>query len=255
MTGSTGKKVVVSFQDFTVCFGEKVALQGVNLDVYENETLALIGGSGAGKSVLVRSLIGLESPTSGRILFQGEDIVGKSEAEFIEIRKRIAYAFQFGALFDSFSVFDNLAYPLREHTNLTEAEIKDKVQEILSVLGLEGTEKLFPANLSGGMQKRLGVGRAVILGPELILYDEPTTGLDPFNTRNINDLTIKLQKMGNTSIVITHDMNSAFYVSNRIAMLYDGKIAFSGPTAEVKESDDKVVRAFITGEHVRDLLK
>jgi len=242
------KNVIVSFQNVQVRFGKKVALKAANLDVHENETLALIGASGAGKSVLVRSLIGLEKPHKGRILYRGEDVVGKTEDEFISIRKRIGYAFQFGALFDSFSVFDNLAYPLREHTKMTESEIAEKVLSTLEAFGLRDTDKLFPADLSGGMQKRVGVARAIIQDPEILLYDEPTSGLDPFNTKNINDLIIRLAKLGTTSIVITHDMRSAFYVSDRVAMLYNGEIAFVGTKEEAKQSDNKIVQSFVTGE-------
>jgi phospholipid/cholesterol/gamma-HCH transport system ATP-binding protein len=248
MTDTKSQGIIVSFQHVRVEFGEKVALEDVNLDIYENETIALIGASGAGKSVLVRSLIGLEKPVSGRVMYRETDVVGKSEEEFIEIRKKIAYAFQFGALFDSLSVFDNLAYPLREHAGLPEPEIRTKVLDTLNSLGLKGTEKLFPANLSGGMQKRVGVARAIILGPEIILYDEPTSGLDPFNTKNINDLIIRLSGLGNTSIVITHDMPSAFNVADRIAMLFNGKIGFVGATEEAKHSENRIVRAFVTGE-------
>ncbi len=244
------KTPIVTFEDVHIKFGDKVVLAGASLDVYENETLALIGGSGAGKSVLVRSLIGLERPQKGKIFFRGTNILDLSENKIIDVRKRIAYAFQFGALFDSLSVYDNLAYPLREHTKMSEEEIRNRIMDVLHSFGLEESSRLFPSNLSGGMQKRVGVARAIILDPEIILYDEPTSGLDPFNAKNINDLIIKLQKKGRTSIVITHDMHSAFYVADRIAMLYNGKIAYSGLTEEVKASDNKVVKAFITGEPV-----
>lgn len=239
---------VISFRNVHISFGTGDVLCGANLDIYKNQTTALIGASGAGKSVLVRSVIGLEKPQKGEILFHGVNVIGKSEEEFLAVRKKVAYAFQFGALFDSFTVLDNLAYPLREHTDLSETEIREKVLGTLKVLGLEGTEGLFPANLSGGMQKRVGLARAIILGPEVILYDEPTSGLDPFNTRNINELINRLKGMGHTGVMITHDMASAFTCADRIAMLYGGKIAFSGSTEEVKNSDNDIVRGFITGK-------
>lgn len=239
---------VICFRDIHISFGKQKVLSGVDLDIYEHQITALIGASGAGKSILLRSIIGLEKPQHGEIAFRGINVIGKSEEEFLSIRKKIAYAFQFGALFDSFSVLDNLAYPLREHTHLSEIEIRKKVLDTLKILGLEGTETSYPASLSGGMQKRVGLARAIILGPEVILYDEPTSGLDPFNTCNINELITRLKGMGHTGIMITHDMASAFSCADRIAMLYGGKIAISGPTEEVKNSSNEIVRGFITGK-------
>jgi phospholipid/cholesterol/gamma-HCH transport system ATP-binding protein len=244
----SGQEPIIQFRDLHVSFGSKIVLSGINLEIYKNETVALIGASGSGKSVLFRSIIGLEQPTRGEILVHGSNVVGKSEDEFLPIRKKVAYAFQFGALFDSFTVYDNLAYPLREHTALTETEIQSKVLKTLKIVGLEGSEFLMPASLSGGMQKRVGLARSIIMNPEVILYDEPTSGLDPFNTHNINELIIQLKKLGNTGIMITHDMKSAFYCADRIAMLFEGKIAVIGTTEEIKNSDNEIVKGFITGK-------
>jgi phospholipid/cholesterol/gamma-HCH transport system ATP-binding protein len=208
----------------------------------------LLGGSGTGKSVLLRSLIGLEKPDSGQILFDGIAIHEKDEDDLIEIRKRMGYAFQGGALFDSMTVFDNLAYPLREHTNLTEDQIKLKVHEQLNDFGLAGNEKIYPGNLSGGMQKRLGLARAIIIRPEVILYDEPTAGLDPYNTRLIQDLILRLKSTGVTSILVTHDMPVAFNVCDRIAMLVDGQIKAIGTVEEIERQNTNLIARFAQGE-------
>ena len=229
-------------------FGDKIVHQGIDLTVTQGEVLTLIGGSGSGKSVLLRSLIGLDRLDSGEILFHGKDIAHYSEQALIPIRKRIAYVFQYGALFDSFSVFDNVAYPLREHTPLTEGQIRNKVIQALSSVGLEGSESLFPADLSGGMQRRVGVARSIVLEPEVILYDEPTTGLDPYNTRQIVLIIEQLKSRGATSVLVTHDMSTIFRVSDRIALLKDGKIYAVGSRESIRNSDDENIRCFINGE-------
>ena len=207
-----------------------------------------MGGSGSGKSVLLRSLIGLEKPDRGRIYFHGQDVVKLNEQELTDVRKRIAYVFQYGALFDSLSVEENLAYPLREHTKLTKAQIHHKVTEMLEKVGLQGSEKLLPADLSGGMQRRLGVARAVIMEPEVILYDEPTTGLDPYNLKQILKIMIQLKEHGATSILVTHDITSIFTVTDRVAFLKDGKIQAVGTADEIKNTNDAHLRSFIYGE-------
>ena len=178
---------VVEIKHFAKKFSGKVVHKDINLTIEKGECVALLGGSGAGKSVILRSLIGLEKPDQGDVIINGENISSFNEDQLLHIRKQVAYVFQGGALFDSMSVAENLAYPLREHTKLTEKEIKEKILSTLKSFGLEGCDKLMPANLSGGMQKRVGLARAIIMGPEVILYDEPTAGLDPFNTKKIQE--------------------------------------------------------------------
>lgn len=214
----------ISVEDFRKSFDGKLVHDGVTFHIKKGECIGLVGGSGVGKSVFLRSLIGLEKPDSGRVIFDGIDVAGLTEAELIEVRKRIAYIFQGGALFDSMSVFDNLAYPLREHTKLTEKEIEDKVQAQLDDFGLGHTTKLLPSEISGGMQKRVGLARGIIIGPDVILYDEPTAGLDPSNTKMIQQLILKLKAKGVTGILVTHDMPTAMAVCDRIVLLRGGKI-------------------------------
>jgi phospholipid/cholesterol/gamma-HCH transport system ATP-binding protein len=239
---------LIKVSNFTKSFGTKKVHEGLNFTIRQGECLGLIGGSGTGKSVLLRSLIGLEKPDAGSIIFEGKDLVQLSEDDFLDVRKKIAYAFQGGALFDSMSVFDNLAYPLREHTKLSEQEIKDKVLNQLARFGLQGNEKLFPANLSGGMQKRLGLARAIILEPRVILYDEPTAGLDPFNTKKIQDTILQLKKTGVTSVLVTHDMPVAFAVCDRIAMLMGGVIRALGTIKEIEAQGENLIQKFASGE-------
>ncbi len=217
--------VLLEVRHFKKKFGTKQVHRDISFQLQKGECLGLIGGSGSGKSVLLRSLIGLEKPDEGELFFQGQNISNFNEEAFIPVRKKIAYVFQGGALFDSMSVFENLAYPLRNHTQLTEPEIEKKILDLLQEFGLAGNEALLPSSLSGGMQKRVGLARSIILGPEVILYDEPTAGLDPFNTRKIEDMIQGLKKKGTTSVLVTHDMPVAFQVCDRIAFLKEGYIA------------------------------
>jgi phospholipid/cholesterol/gamma-HCH transport system ATP-binding protein len=229
---------VIEVRSFQKSFGSKKVHKNVTFDVFKGECLGLIGGSGSGKSVLLRSLIGLEKPDSGEIFFMGEDVVPKTEAQLTEVRKKVAYVFQNGALFDSMSVFDNLAYPLREHFKMTESEISQKILFQLKEFGLEGNENVFPGNLSGGMQKRVGLARSMMMSPEVVLYDEPTAGLDPFNTRRIQDLIIEMKKKGVTSILVTHDMPTASRVCDRMVILRNGQI----------DTDDTYIQKFSEGD-------
>ncbi len=248
MAKSETKEPIIEFRDIHKNYGRKIVHDGIDLEVYPGEVLALMGGSGTGKSVLLRSLIGLEKPDSGKIFFHGEEVSSLSEEQLTGIRKQIAYVFQYGALFDSFTVKENLAYPLREHTHLSEQEIHDKVIATLKKVGLVGSENLFPSDLSGGMQRRVGVARSIIMDPEVILYDEPTTGLDPYNTQQILKIILQLQAQGATSILVTHDMHAIFSVTNRVAFLKGGKIIAMGTAEEMKESKDERVSGFISGE-------
>jgi phospholipid/cholesterol/gamma-HCH transport system ATP-binding protein len=241
---------VIEVINFRKVFGTKVVHADVNFHVKKGECLGLIGGSGCGKSVLLRSLIGLEKPNSGQVFIFGNDIVPLGEEELTPVRQKVAYAFQGGALFDSLSVYDNLAYPLREHTQMTESEISERIREVLGEFGLLGNEQLYPAELSGGMQKRVGVARAIIIKPDIILYDEPTAGLDPYNTRKIQEMILELKKQGVTSILVTHDMPTAFEVCDRISLLLKGKIAAEGTKAELDASPGGVIHNFIHGREV-----
>jgi phospholipid/cholesterol/gamma-HCH transport system ATP-binding protein len=231
-------RTVIELRNFKKSFGTKEVHKDVNFKVFEGECLGLIGGSGSGKSVILRSLIGLEKPDSGRILIEGEDIAQFREAQLISVRKKMAYVFQNGALFDSLTVFDNLAYPLREHFHLSEEEIRTKILHHLKEFGLEGNESIFPGSLSGGMQKRVGLARSMMMNPSFVLYDEPTAGLDPFNTKRIQELILEMKKKGVTSILVTHDMPTAFRVCDRMVILQKGKIV----------EDDKFVQDFAEGE-------
>ena len=239
---------IIKVKNFSKKFGKKVVHTDVSFDVKKGECLGLIGGSGVGKSVILRGIIGLEMPESGSIKINGEEITNLREFELIRIRKRVAYAFQGGALFDSMTVYENLAYPLREHTNLKEEDISKKIFKILNMFGLEGNQMLLPSELSGGMQKRLGLARAIILEPEVILYDEPTSGLDPFNTKKIRNMILKLKKIGITSILVTHDMPTVYEVCDRIAILYDGKISEIGTKEELLSKTDGIIKKFSSGE-------
>ncbi len=239
---------LIEVSNFCKKFGTKQVHRGVSFSVKKGECLGLVGGSGTGKSVLLRRLIGLERPDSGKVIFDGKDLSELKERDFQEVRKRIGYAFQGGALFDSMTVFDNLAYPLREHTGFSEAKIKEKIAATLSSFGLSGNENVFPASLSGGMQKRVGLARAIILGPEVILYDEPTAGLDPFNTRKISEMILALKSTGVTSILVTHDMPIAFNVCDRIAMLVGGVIKAIGTVKEIEAQEGNYIAKFASGE-------
>jgi phospholipid/cholesterol/gamma-HCH transport system ATP-binding protein len=239
---------LIEISKFNKSFGAKVVHKNISFTVKKGECLGLIGGSGTGKSVLLRSLIGLERPDSGHVIFKYQNITSLKERALIEIRKQIAYVFQGGALFDSMTVFDNLAYPLRAHTKLGPNEMSHKIKDLLSDFGLSGSEKLFPSSLSGGMQKRVGLARSIILGPEVILYDEPTAGLDPYNTKGIQELILRLKARGTTAILVTHDMPVAFAVCDRIAILLDGEIKAIDETDHVKKNPDHLIYKFSRGE-------
>lgn len=240
---------VIEVKNFRKSFGKKLVHEDVSFYVKKGECLGLVGGSGAGKSVILRSLIGLEKPDSGSIIINEQELMNLDEQDWLPIRKKVAYAFQGGALFDSMTVFQNLAYPLKEHTSLSIYEIAKKIKSQLEDFGLPGTEKLFPNELSGGMQKRVGLARAMMLEPEVILYDEPTAGLDPFNTKKIQELILNLKKKGVTAILVTHDMPTAFAVCDKFAFLKDKVIKEQGTIEQLKMKDESnsLIHQFIEG--------
>jgi phospholipid/cholesterol/gamma-HCH transport system ATP-binding protein len=240
-------KTALDIVDIHKSFGDKIVHQGVSLRLHEGEILGLFGGSGTGKSVLIRSIIGLEKPDSGQILFEKHDTTKLRERDLIPVRTKIGYVFQNGALFDSLTVEENLSYPLREHTKLTDTQIHKKVNAMLDLVDLPGSNHLLPAELSGGMQKRAGLARAIILEPRVILFDEPTAGLDPVNTKRLLDNINKLKAKGITGIFVTHDIPSAFAIADRIAILYDGRIHAIDTVENIKKSEDPLVRSFVSG--------
>ncbi len=239
---------IIEVKGYQKSFGTKIVHKDVNFTVKKGECFGLLGGSGSGKSVILRSLIGLEKPNEGSIFINGQDIVPLTEDQLVDVRKKVAYVFQGGALFDSMNVQENLSYPLREHTTLSEKEIREKISKTLGEFGLAGSEKLMPASLSGGMQKRVGLLRAIIMGPEIVLYDEPTAGLDPFNTKIIQESILVLKKQGVTSILVTHDMPTAYAVCDRMALLMGGSIAAQGSTKELAQDKNNIIQKFINGE-------
>jgi len=229
-------------------FDGNQVLRGVDLTVRPGESLTIIGGSGTGKSVLLRLIIGLMKPDAGQIRLEGINIVPLRETELLQVRRRIGMVFQGSALFDSLSVGENVAFALREHTTSSEAEIVARVREALDLVGLGAIEGMDPADLSGGMKKRVAVARAIALPPSVLLYDEPTTGLDPTNVEKITDLILELKtKIGVTSVVVTHDMPSALKVSDRVAMLHQGQIAAVGTPEEIQRTHDSLIRDFMEG--------
>jgi phospholipid/cholesterol/gamma-HCH transport system ATP-binding protein len=235
--------------DLTKTLGGRTVLDGVSLAVQKGETMSVIGGSGAGKSVTLKHIVGLMKPDRGCVKVDGVDVTNTNHGSLEAARRKIGFCFQGSALLNSLSVFENVALPLREHERPDEAEIRRRVDEKLALVGLTDAGQKLPSEISGGMKKRVGLARAIIRNPEIILYDEPTAGLDPVMGSTINDLILDMQKkLGVTSVLVTHDMSSAFRVSTRIAMLLKGKIVKVGTPAEFRASDDPVVKQFIYGE-------
>ncbi len=229
-------------------FRGKEVLRGVDLEIAKGESLVIIGRSGCGKSVLLKQIIGLMRPDGGRIVVAGRDVTRLNKKELAAIRTRFGMLFQGAALFDSMTVKENIALSLREHTKKSEAEISRIVRERLEMVGLDGVQDLMPAALSGGMKKRVGLARALANDPEILLYDEPTTGLDPVSGDMINDLIVTLrERLHVTSIAVTHDMRSAYKIADSIAMLHEGRIVFRGSVAETQETENPTVRSFISG--------
>lgn len=241
-------ETVLEVKNFHKSFGENSVHEGTSLALNKGECLGLLGGSGTGKSVILRALIGLECPDEGEIFFKGQLLSGLMEEDWFEIRKQIAYVFQNGALFDSLSVYENLAFPLRRHQkDVAETEIAERIEKILTNLDLPEASGLLPAELSGGMQKRVGLARSLMLDPEVILFDEPTAGLDPKNTIIIQNTILKLKKLGYTSILVTHDMASATKVCDRILLLRNKKIESEASGSELRDPNHPICK-FIRGE-------
>ena len=238
----------ISLEHLYKSFDGKKVLDDLSIDVEKGESLVIVGGSGTGKSVTLKHVMGLIKPDKGRVLIAGEDITHMKDVELNRVRRHFGMAFQEGALFDSMSVFENIAFPLRRHTKMTEAEIRDRVEECLEDVHLHGVEKKRPSELSGGMRRRVGFARAISLKPDILLFDEPTTGLDPVISDVIADLIVEMdQKLGTTTVTITHDMKVAFKIADRVAMLCRGKIIEEGTPEEFQASQNPVVRQFIEG--------
>ena len=239
---------MISLRNVYKAFGSKHVLSGFSLDVEEGETVAIIGFSGAGKSVAIKHIVGLLMPDKGEVIVDGLNVPSLSRQELYQLRARIGYVFQFAALFDSLTIGENVAMGLRKQEGLTEAEIDERVHEALELVDLPDVAQRSPAELSGGMRKRVGIARAIALRPKYILYDEPTTGLDPVTSAVIDDLMVRMERqLGVTGVVITHDMRSAYTVANRIAMLYEGTVRQFGTVDEIKNTTDPIVRQFIEG--------
>ncbi len=239
---------LISVRDLVQKIARQEILRGFSLDVFQGETLVLLGKSGGGKSVFLRHLIGLMKPVSGEILFEGRDIAGMNERELVPIRRKIGMLFQDGALFDSMTVYDNVAFPLREHGEKDEKSVRQKVHEALELVNMSGNDKKMPVNLSGGMRKRVALARAIISPPQVVLYDEPTAGLDPIVSDSINRLIRRLQKqLTVTSIVVTHDMTSCYRVADRVALLNEGRRHFYGTLDDLRDTQDQIVRDFVDG--------
>ncbi len=243
---------IIKVRHLNIAFGPKVVLSDVDFDVFQGETLAVIGPSGSGKSTIMKVLTGLLPPTAGSVIIDGQETSSYTEEQWDELRKEMGVVFQYSALFDFLDVGENVAFGLRRYFKLTEEEIQFKVSRLLEMVGMPGTERMMPSELSGGMKKRVGLARALAMQPKLLFYDEPTSGLDPVMTMTISRLIRKTQQLGITSILITHDMESAFYAADRIAMLYKGAIVESGTVAEIRSSNNPVVKAFITGQELKE---
>ncbi len=238
----------IKIRRLNITFGEKTVLKNIDLDVYRGETLAVIGPSGAGKSTIIKVLTGLLPPNGGSVLIGGQETAGLDEVRWDELRKKMGVVFQYSALFDFLDVEGNVAFGLRRHFDYSEEEIGERVAKLLDLVGMPGTQKLWPQELSGGMKKRVGLARALAMEPALLLYDEPTSGLDPVMTMAISRLIRKTQQqLQVTSLLITHDMASVYCAADRVALLYGGRIVATGTVDEIKNSADPLVQAFING--------
>ena len=245
---------IIALKNVTKKFGDKVVLNNVSLTIEAGKTTVIIGPSGCGKTVLIKHLIGLLRPSSGEIYFKNRQVDNLPENELNKIRTHFGFLFQAGALFDSLSVAENIIFPIKQHYKITKRSgIDELVKSKLAMVGLDGFQESYPANLSGGQRKRVALARAIALNPEIILYDEPTTGLDPIRSGIINELILKLQRgLDVTSVVVTHDMTSAYKIANRIVMLHQGKIIADGDAEHIRNHPHPVVRQFINGQVSKD---
>lgn len=244
---------IISFKKLNITFGENVVINNIDLDIRQGETLAVLGPSGSGKSTILRAMIGLLQPTAGEIFVQGEQVSSLDEDGWNKLRQKMGMVFQYSALFDFLTVSENVAFGLRQHTDKSESEIQSIVDEMLELVGLPQSKEQYPAELSGGMKKRVGLARAIANRPEIVLYDEPTAGLDPIMSNNISRLIRKTQQqLQVTSVLVTHDMESAFYAADRIAMLYKGKIVALGTVEEIRNGHNQIVDAFVRGKEIRE---
>lgn len=247
---------VISLQDLQIAFGDRKVLKGVNLDVEKGETVAVIGPSGSGKSTILRVIIGLLPASGGKVFLGGKDVTDYSEDEWNAIRIHMGMVFQYSALFDFLDVGENVAFGIRQHMDLDEASIQKIVDELLDVVEMSDSKHLYPSEMSGGMQKRISLARALAFRPEIVLYDEPTAGLDPIRTMNISRLIRKTQeRYGVTSLLVSHDMDSVYYAADKIAMLNEGKIEMMGTVEEFRKSDNPVVKCFTKGIELKDYMK
>lgn len=244
---------IIQLNQVKIAFGNNVVLDNLNLDVYAGETLAVIGPSGTGKSTVIKLLTGLLTPVSGSVLIGGEETNQFDDDQWDALRCHMGVVFQYSALFDFLNVENNVAFGLRRHLKLSEEQVQKRVDELLTMVGMPGTQKMLPSELSGGMKKRVGLARALAMQPQMVFYDEPTSGLDPVMTMNISKLIKKTQQtFGVTSVLVTHDMESAYYAADRIAMLYKGKIVQIGTVDEIKNSKNLIVNAFINGLELKE---
>lgn len=244
---------MIQLRNVKVAFGSKVVLRELNLDVHRGETLAVIGPSGSGKSTVIKLLTGLLAPTAGSIEIEGQEVSQLAEDQWDLLRQRMGVVFQYSALFDFLDVGGNIAFGLKRYFKLSDEQIRERVSELLDMVGMPGTQQMLPSELSGGMKKRVGLARALAMQPEMVFYDEPTSGLDPVMTMTISRLIRKTQQaLGVTSLLVTHDMESAYYAADRIAMLYNGRIVQVGTVAEIKNSTNPVVHAFVNGLELKE---
>jgi phospholipid/cholesterol/gamma-HCH transport system ATP-binding protein len=239
---------LIHLENIHKAFGRKKVLQGFTLDVQEGETMVIIGYSGSGKSVAIKHIVGLLTPDVGTVFVDDAEVPRLKRPQLYELRSKIGYVFQFAALFDSLTIGENVAMALRRHAHLEETEIRERVAEVLDLVDLPNVTERYPGELSGGMRKRVGIARAIAARPKYMLYDEPTTGLDPVTAAVIDEMMIRMrERLGVTSVVITHDMRSAYHVGTRIAMLYEGKVRQVGSVEEIQKTRDPVVRQFVEG--------
>jgi len=250
-----GSRPIVQLKKVSKAFGSLRVLDRMTIDIQEGHITVVIGPSGTGKSVLLKHIVGLLQPDSGEVYFHGQRVDQMDQREIVEVRKRVGFCFQMGALFDSLSVEENIAFPLREHTGLSRAECQTRVDRALSMVLLDGVQKKLPTQLSGGQRKRVALARSIILEPELVLYDEPTTGLDPIRSDVIDELILSLNKqLGISSVVVTHDIKSATKIADRMVLLYNGSIVADGAPKDFCQSENPLVRQFMNGQASDDEL-